>query len=176
MNIRLATEQDRSDIERVYMSTFPKDENVVVAKLAIDLLSDNTAIQTLSLVAEADGSVVGHVAFSPVMLDSKKSCLAYILAPLAVQSDYQKRGIGSEITEYGLQQLLAKGVNVVFVYGDPNYYGRFGFNTEVARNYTVPYRLQYPSGWQAVTLNEYALENAPAVINCVTALCDPKLW
>jgi putative acetyltransferase len=176
VNIRIATDQDRDDINRVYSSAFPKDESEIVAKLAINLLYENTTPQTISLVAEADNSVVGHVVFSPIEIDNSENCQAYILAPLAVQPDYQKRRIGSALIEYGMQQLSAIGVNIVFVYGDPNYYGRFGFNADAARNYTTPYNLQYPFGWQAIVLNECAIEKVPVAINCVASLRDPKLW
>jgi putative acetyltransferase len=176
MNIRLATNQDRDDIKRVYSSAFPDGESGIVAKIAIDLLSENQTPQTISLVAEIDDSVVGHVAFSPVGIGDDGHCLAYILAPLAVQPDYQKRRIGSTLVENGLQRLTAMGVHLVFVYGDPKYYARFGFHADTARNYTTPYDLQYPFGWQAVVINKCSIGESPVVIHCVKALCDPQLW
>lgn len=176
MNIRLATNLDRDDIKRVYSSAFPDGESGIVAKIAIDLLSENQTPQTISLIAEIDHSIVGHVAFSPVGIDDDEHCLAYILAPLAVQAAYQKRRIGSRLVENGMQRLSAMGVHIVFVYGDPKYYARFGFHADTARNYTTPYDLQYPFGWQAVVLNEYAIEQSPVAIHCVTALCNPELW
>ena len=119
MNIRIATNQDHNDIKRIYLLAFPKDESEIVAKLAIDLLSENTTPQTISLIAETDDSVVGHIAFSPVGIDNVENCQAYILAPLAVHPDYQNRRIGSTLVKHGLQRLSATGVNVVFVYGEP---------------------------------------------------------
>ncbi len=176
MNIRIATNQDSDDIKKVYLSAFPKGESEIAAKIAIELLSENTTPQTISLITETDHSVVGHVAFSPVEIDNNDNCRAYILAPLAVLTDYQKRGIGSTLIKYGMQQLSVMGVNIVFVYGDPNYYERFGFNADTVRNYITPYKLQYPSGWQAIVLNEYVMEKIPVAINCVASLSDPKLW
>ena len=176
MNIRIATNKDRDAISTIYSSAFPKDESETVAKLALDLLSEDATPRTISLIAESDGSVVGHVAFSPVGVPNNETCQAYILAPLAVQSDYQQRGIGSRLVEYGMQQLSMMGVNVVFVYGDPNYYGRFGFTADAARNYTPPYNLQYPLGWQAKVLKACAIDKEPVAIQCVASLADPKLW
>ncbi|MEJ2554067.1 MAG: N-acetyltransferase [Gammaproteobacteria bacterium] len=176
MNIRIATNQDRDAISRVYSSAFPKGKSETVAKLALGLLSEDTTPRTISLIAESDDTVVGHVAFSPVGFLNYETCQAYILAPLAVQSDHQKRGIGSRLAEYGMQQLSMMGVNVVFVYGDPNYYGRFGFTADAARNYTPPYDLQYPLGWQAKVLKACAIEKEPVATECVASLCDPKLW
>jgi putative acetyltransferase len=176
MNIRIATNQDRDDVQRVYVSAFPGCESEIVSKLAIDLLSKKTTPQTISLVAETDAAVIGHVSFSPVIIDTNKNFQGYILAPLGVKPDYQKRRIGSQLVEYGLQRLACTGVHVVFVYGDPTYYSRFGFNADAARHYTTPYKLQYPFGWQAIVLQEWALEKSPVTITCVNSLNDPALW
>ncbi len=158
------------------MCAFAEGERGIVSKLAMDLLSEQTPPQAISLVAETDGAVVGHIAFSPVTIGSNKSFQGYILAPLGVKPDYQKRGIGSKLIEYGMQQLSVMGVNVVFVYGDPKYYGRFGFSADEALQYTAPYPLQYPFGWQVIVLNACKIEKPPVAITCVASLCDPKLW
>lgn len=176
MNIRIATNKDRDDVQRVHLCAFPEGENEIVSKLALDLLSEKTTPQTISLVAAADGAIVGHIAFSPVTIDNHENFLGYILAPLGVKPEYQKCRIGSQLIEYGMQQLSVLGVNVVFVYGDPKFYGRFGFSAEPAQQFTPPYPLQYPFGWQAVVLNECEIEKSPGTISCVTSLCNPKLW
>jgi len=176
MNIRIATNQDRHDVQKVHLCAFPEGESDIVSKLAIDLLSEKTTPQTISLVAETDGAIVGHIAFSPVIIDNNENFLGYILAPLGVKPDYQKRRIGSKLIEYGKQHLSDKGVNVVFVYGDPKYYGRFGFSGGAAHQYATPYKLQYPFGWQAIVLKKCDIEKPPVAITCVTSLCDPKLW
>ena len=176
MNIRAATDQDRENIRWVHWSAFPEDERESVSKLAIDLLAEQTTPETISLVAETGGAIVGHVAFSPVITDSAEPFQAYILAPLGVKPDCQRQHIGSQLVEYGMRQLSAMGVNVIFVYGDPEYYGRFGFSAEAAHRYTAPYTLKYPFGWQAIVLNEYDPGIAPLAITCVNALCKPELW
>jgi len=176
MNLRIAKIQDQNDIQRVHLCAFPEGEREIVSKLAIDLLSEEMTPQTISLVAETDGAIVGHIAFSPVTIDNNDNFQGYILAPLGVKPDYQKRHIGSKLIEYGMQQLSIMGVNVVFVYGDPKYYGRFGFSADAAHQYTTPYKLQYPFGWQAIMLNKCDIEKSPVTITCITSLCDPKLW
>lgn len=158
------------------MSAFSEGEREIVAKLAIDLLSEDTTPQTISLIAEIDGIIVGHTAFSPVRIDRNENFHGYILAPLGVKPEYQKRRIGSELIEYGMRLLSEMAVNVVFVYGDPKYYGRFGFSADSARRYTAPYPLQYPFGWLALVLRECDSDSAPAAITCVDSLCDPELW
>jgi len=176
MNLRIANIQDHDDIQRVHLCAFPEGEREIVSKLAIDLLSEKTTPHTISIVAEADGAIVGHIAFSPVIIDSNENFQGYILAPLGVKPNYQKRRIGSKLIEYGMQHMSIMGINVVFVYGDPKYYCRFGFSVEAAHQYTTPYKLQYPFGWQAIVINEFNIKEQPVAITCVNSLCDPKLW
>ncbi|MBN1363870.1 MAG: N-acetyltransferase [Syntrophaceae bacterium] len=176
MNIRIATNRDLSDVQRVHLCTFPEGEREIVSTLAMNLLLKKTTPKTISYVAEIDGAIVGHIAFSPVRLDSNEGFQGYILAPLGVKPDYQKHRIGTKLIKYGIKTLSAMGINVVFVYGDPKYYGRFGFSAEAAHPYTPPYKLQYPLGWQCIVLNEIDIENKPVAITCVASLCDPQLW
>lgn len=176
MHIRIATNLDSDDILKTYLCAFPEDENNLVSKLAIDLLFENSTPQIISLVAETDNAVVAHAAFSPVRIDNKDNLQGYILAPLAVSPDYQKQRIGSKLIESGIQKLLKMGVNILFVYGDPKYYGKFGFSSDNAERFIPQYKLQYPFGWQAIILNEFSVENAPRNIVCVDSLSDPKLW
>ena len=176
MRIRSASIQDCDEIYTVHMSAFPEGEKDVVSKLAINLLAEKTTSQIISLVAEINTTVVGHAAFSPVVIDNNNNVQGYILAPLAVKPDCQNRSIGSKLIEHGIQKLTGMDVNIVFVYGDPAYYGRFGFNTDAAQQFIVPYTLQYPFGWQALVLNVFDLENPPVNMTCVTSLCNPELW
>ena len=176
MNIRVATNQDSDGIRIVYLSAFPEGESETVSRLAIDLLSEKTSPKTISLVATIEDGVIGHVAFSPVTIDNNENFLGYILAPLGVKPDYQKLRIGSKLVENGMQQLSARGVNVVFVYGDPKYYSRFGFSADAAQQYVTPYKIQYSFGWQAVVINQTDIEKRPLAITCVASLCEPELW
>ena len=93
--------------------------------LMIDTLRRSGAL-TLGLVAEDGGTIVGHIAFSPVLIDGRPQGW-HGLAPLAVRPDRQNHGIGSGLVREGLTRLAALGSNGCVVLGDPNYYGRFGF-------------------------------------------------
>lgn len=176
MRVRLATSFDSEAVREVYLCAFSESEKQKVSELAVSLLMEETKLDTISLVAEADGAVVGHIAFSPVTVDASRGWKGYILAPLGVKPDYQKRKIGSNLIKSGMERLSKMGVNVVFVYGDPQYYNRFGFNPDIASRYSPPYDLQYPFGWQAISLCESVLSDRSAKLSCVTPLCDPALW
>ncbi len=80
----------------------------------------------LSLVAEANGRVVGHIAFSPVTI-SDGSANWYGLGPVSVLPDYQRQGIGSALILEGLSRLKSFGARGCCLVGHPDYYRRFGF-------------------------------------------------
>ena len=70
--IQTASYRDRADVRDVHLSAFDDDEREIVSKLAVNLLSEETTPQTISLVAEIEGAVVGHVAFSPVTIGTNE--------------------------------------------------------------------------------------------------------
>ena len=81
---------------------------------------------TVSMVAEIEGRVVGHIAFSAVKIDGRE-CDWYGVGPVSVLPDYQKQGIGKSLINKGLSLLKDMGGKGCALVGDPNYYKRFGF-------------------------------------------------
>jgi putative acetyltransferase len=81
---------------------------------------------TLSLVAEDDGDVVGHVAFSPVTIDGSHDGW-FGLGPISVRLDRQRHGIGRALVAEGLRRLRERGASGCALIGDPAIYGRMGF-------------------------------------------------
>ena len=176
MTIRTPSAADADRIRQIHLDAFEADERELVAELACGLLETHSDPQTLKLVVELEGELVGYVAFSPVWAAEDQSFVGYTLAPLAVSPDQQKKGIGSSLVKEGLRQLLAQGVEVVLVYGDPKYYGRFGFELKLGESYPAPFPLVYPFGWQAVHLSGKAAPERSISITCVDALNKPELW
>ncbi len=90
----------------------------------------------LSLVADDDGIIVGHIMFSPVVInDGERKIQGMGLAPMAVQPSRQRQGIGSRLVEKGLEILRERGCSYVIVLGHPEYYPKFGF--EPASRYGI---------------------------------------
>ena len=86
---------------------------------------------TLSLVAELDSRIVGHAAFSPVVM-SDGTPHWYGVGPVSVLPEYQKKGIGSALMTEGLSRLKDLGAQGCVLVGDPLYYVRFGFRIHPA--------------------------------------------
>ena len=138
MNIR---EERASDLEKVWEVNSEAFETEAEAKLVNVLRGSGCAF--VSLVADAETQVVGHILFTPVELSGSENKLRIMgLAPMAVLSKYQNQGIGSELVKAGLEQCRSHGYDAVVVLGHPNYYPRFGFvpsvNHGIKSEYEVP--------------------------------------
>jgi putative acetyltransferase len=119
---------------------------------------------TISLVAERDGRVVGHVLFSPVTLaEAPHAPFASGLAPLAVLPEHQKHGVGSALVRAGLARCRSAGHAFVVVLGSPTYYGRFGFVD--AERYRLHSEYHVPPGvFQALEIAPHGLSGMSGLV------------
>lgn len=97
-------------------------------QFVVDALRE-AGVLALSLVAEQGGSLVGHVALSPISI-SDGSLHWYGFGPISVSPEWQRRGIGSDLMHEALRRLRAQGAAGCVLLGDPAYYARFGFKAE----------------------------------------------
>jgi putative acetyltransferase len=153
---------DRAAIFAVHASAFPTDAEACL----VDRLRDAGAA-TISLVAERDGRVVGHVLFSPVRVVGEAGVAfgALGLAPVAVVPELQKDGIGGALIRAGFDACRAGGHPIVFVLGHPPYYPRFGF--EPASRYGLSYegRPQFSPAFFVRELEPGALAGRGGVVH-----------
>lgn len=117
---------DRTAIHALVQSAFGHADE---AKLVDALRADGELV--VSLVAIEDDRIVGHIALSP--LQSPRRALA--LAPLAVAAGHRRQGIGAALIDAALARARTLPADMIFVLGDPAYYGRFGFTTSAADPY-----------------------------------------
>ena len=146
-----STQIEQADIEAVYSKAFP-DEDLV------PLLRElwQSPEQVLSLVATIEGELVGHAMFTRCSLAPEPAAMA-LLGPVAVRPDQQAAGVGSALIREGLRRLAEQGTTMVCVLGDPNYYGRFGFEPTQAVEppYTAPdLPAEWGGAWQTIALRD----------------------
>ncbi|MQR00525.1 GNAT family N-acetyltransferase [Glaciimonas soli] len=94
----------------------------------VDALRDQGTL-ILSLVAEQRQIIVGHIAFSPVLIN-QQSCGWVGLGPVAVLPEYQKQGIGRLLINQGIARMREQGAAGIVLLGDPAFYRQFGFKAE----------------------------------------------
>ena len=105
--------------------------------------------------------------------------MAFILAPLAVLPERQKRWVGGALVREGLKQLRQRGHDLFFVYGDPGYYGRFGFAREGADRFAPKHTLSQPHGWQVMEdrrPRQHKEETKVVSLSCVPPLDRAEYW
>lgn len=121
--IRAEKPEDEAAIHHVVQHAF---ERAAEADL-VDLLRRNGKA-AISLVAEDNGRVIGHILFSPVVIETTEGERHGIgLAPMAVWPERQNEGIGSMLVRRGLGECRKAGYPFAVVLGHPEYYPRFGF-------------------------------------------------
>jgi putative acetyltransferase len=128
-SIRPEGPADIAAIRRVLEAAFP---TAAEARL-VERLRDGGHL-LISLVAEEDGAVVGHIAFSPVQVDGAAPAGGGVgLAPVAVLPGHQRQGLGGRLIREGLAACERAGYEFVVVLGEPAYYRRFGFDRAARR-------------------------------------------
>ena len=124
MNIRSEALPDYPKIAEVITSAFGQPNE---AKLVEAIRNSENYIPELSLIAEIDGNIVGHVLFSYIHVVSNEILSVLALAPVAVSPQFQNQGIGTALVQYGLDRADELGEALVIVLGHPSFYSRFGF-------------------------------------------------
>jgi putative acetyltransferase len=126
---------------------------------------------TISLVAEQEGHVVGHIAFSPVSM-SDGTTGWFGLGPVSVLPEFQRQGIGGTLIREGLARLQALGTNGCCLVGHPDYYRQFGFENPQGLGhegvpsevfFTLAFRGDVPQG--TVQFHEAFMANGSATSN-----------
>lgn len=152
LTFRRETLKDIDSIRYVNEQAFEqKGEAELIDKLR------NRNVVTLSLVALQNEQIVGHILFSPVIVESEGSRFEAIsLAPIAVLPEYQRQGIGSQLVQVGLKECYQLGHEVVVVVGHPDYYPRFGF--VLGKTKGIGCEFEVPDeAWMILELREGAL-------------------
>ena len=148
MIVRAETPADIAGIREVVRAAFAGDQE---AGLVDDLRRDGDLL--LSMVAEDEGRIVGHVGFSRVWISHRAQRAPGVsLAPLSVAPAWQRRGVGAALVKAGHTELRAAGEAIIFVLGDGAYYGRFEYMIAAAAfdcAYAGPH-------FQALALTEFA--------------------
>ncbi|NJL39495.1 MAG: N-acetyltransferase [Leptolyngbyaceae cyanobacterium RM2_2_4] len=129
IKIRQEIASDVADIRAVTTAAFLNAPHTShIEHLIVDALRDSGSL-TVSLIAEANGQIVGHVAISPVSI-SDGSQNWYGLGPISVAPEHQGIGIGSQLVKQALASLRDRSASGCVLVGNPEYYSRFGFKVE----------------------------------------------
>lgn len=169
IKIRPETPADEEAIHAVNASAFRTEGEAKV----VDRLRE-VCNPFVSLVAEMDEQVVGHILFTPVTLKTTecRTVQGMGLAPLAVLPAYQGRGIGSALCNAGLDAMAALDTTFVVVLGHPGYYPRFGFTPAAEQGFQCGYPDTPPEAFMIRVFDEALLNGLSGVIYYRTEFDD----
>ena len=161
MLIRPERPQDYEGIHRVNRLAFGQENE---ARLVAALRQSDVFIPGLSLVAEEESEIIGHILFSRIQIrEDTRSVQALALGPMCVLPERQRRGIGSALVEIGLEECAELGHRIVIVVGHPQFYPRFGFRPASESGIQAPFSV--PSeAFMALALVPGALSWASGVV------------
>jgi len=165
--IRQETQDDYSWVieltEKAFETLEISDHNE--GKLVDTLRKANTFIEELSLVAELNGQIVGHILFTPIIINNgEQQFQSLVLAPVSVLPAFQKQGIGAELSLAGHQKAKELGFQSVILIGHPEYYPRFGYKPASTWGIKTHYELPSDDVFMAVELTEGALSNVSGMV------------
>jgi putative acetyltransferase len=136
MNIRCENRSDYPAIAELNRLAFEQENE---AKLVESIRHSDCYIPELSLVAELNGAIAGHILFSYINLVGQENLQVLGLAPVAVRPEFQRQGVGSALVRAGLEAAEARGELMVIVLGNPQFYSRFGFESSVSYGIESPF-------------------------------------
>lgn len=131
------TNDDISAIREVITDAFGQMNEALLVE---NIRKSPNFIPELSLLAKENGHVLGHILFSPILIEGEQQTTpALALAPLAVTPARQRQGIGSQLVQVGLSKCRELGHSIVVVLGHSEYYRKFGFQTASKLGVQAPF-------------------------------------
>ena len=126
LNIRQETPDDYDLVYDLIKEAFESAEHADGNEqdLVVDLRKSDAFIPELSLVAEKDGKIAGHIMFTKAHVEDKE---VLVLAPLSVKPEFQKQGIGTSLIHEGHKTAKALGYQYSVVLGSELYYPKAGY-------------------------------------------------
>lgn len=157
----LIRDEAAGDIEAIRMVHELAFETSAEADLVDQLRESGKA--TISLVADEDGEILGHILFSPVQIDPPSlGWKALGLAPVGVIPERQRQKIGKALIWQGLERCKLSGATVVVVLGNPQYYAQFGFKR--AKDFGLGNEYQVEDEFMVVELIPGILEGVEGMV------------
>ena len=178
MTLASYTPSEAGTIESLFRTTFAhaetEEEGQLIGALVAEMMHDTPPEDIFGFTAKDGDTLIGGIFFTRMWFDDPID--VFILSPVAVHPEHQKKGVGQALISFGLEQLKAAGVERVFTYGDPNYYNKVGFEPIDETIAKAPHPLSQPQGWICQSLIDAPLTPLTGTARCVDALNKPEIW
>lgn len=158
----------------VFTTSEGEAEGKLVGNLASVLASNIDNKDIICFGAYGNEKLLGAIFYTSLNFNDATN--VYMLAPVAVHTEHQGKGVGTALINFGLNELKKRRVNVVVTYGDPSFYSKVGFEYLPETIIQAPLTLSMPFGWLGQSLTEEPIPTLIGRPSCVEAFNDQVYW
>ena len=159
----------------VFSSSEGEEEGKLIGTLASELCSNIDDNQIICIGAFEDEALIGCIFFTQLYF-TNEAILIYMLAPVAVSTKHQGKGVGQALINFGLNELKNRSANIVITYGDPAFYSKLGFKPLSESIIQAPLTLSMPIGWQGLSIRNEPIPTISKQPRCVEEFNNPVYW
>lgn len=175
---RILDKSKQKEVEELFTSVFTSSEGEkegkLIGNLSSQLASDIDDNEIICFGAYEKETLIGSIFFT--RLQFSKPIQVYMLAPVAISTEHQGKGIGQALINCGLNELKKRSVNVAVTYGDPSFYSKVGFQALAENVIQAPLKLSMPFGWLGQSLTGEPIPIIKERPDCVEEFNDPVYW
>lgn len=178
MNHRVLDQGSRAEIATLFRHVFTASEGEKegerIGHLAAELAAGIDDEDILGYGSYVDGCLVGSLFFTRLRVEDP--IRIYMLAPMAVETRHQGKGIGKALINFALNDLRRRSVCVAVTYGDPSFYSKTGFSSLSEDVIQAPCKLSLPEGWLGQSLTDGEIPTIRQQPACVKPFDNPAYW
>jgi predicted N-acetyltransferase YhbS len=178
MIYRILDKLKQKEVEELFTSVFTSSEGEkegkLIGNLSSQLASDIDNNEIICFGVYEKETLIGSIFFT--RLQFSKPIQVYMLAPVAISTEHQGKGIGQALINYGLNELKKRSVRVAVTYGDPSFYSKVGFQAIPEKVIQAPLKLSMPFGWLGQSLTDEPIPTIKERPICVKEFNDPIYW
>jgi len=178
MNHRILGKSKQKEVEELFASVFTssegKNEGRLIGSLSSQLAANIDNDEIICYGSYEKETIIGSIFFT--RLQFSRPIQVFMLAPVAVNTKHQGKGIGQALIIYGLNELKKRSVSIAVTYGAAHFYSKVGFQALSENVIQAPQKLSMPFGWLGQSLTG---EPIPAIDGrpvCVKEFNDPVYW
>ena len=175
---RVLDKSKQKEVEELFTSVFTSSEGEkegkLIGNLSSQLASHMDDNEIICFGVYEKETLIGSIFFT--RLKFSKPIRVYMLAPVAISTEHQGKGIGQALINYGLNELKKRSVNVAVTYGDPSFYSKVGFQALSENVVQAPLKLSMPFGWLGQSLTGEPIPTIKERSDCVEEFNDPVYW
>ena len=178
MNFKILDKNSQKEVTDLFTSVFTssegEEEGQLISGLTLKLSSNIDNQEIICLGAYEKELIIGSIFFT--RLKFKNPIHVYMLAPVAVSTTHQGKGVGQALINYGINELKNRSVAVAITYGDPSFYSKVGFKLLSENTIQAPLKLSMPEGWLGQSLTEEQIPIIKERPTCVMEFNDSAYW